>query len=84
MCNIIILNIIVIEIALLWCIFNWDEEIINFLIDLTFNIRLNWMIFIFSILWIFHAGNESYQITYTKGGKDDEMYEINFPAIWMK
>ena len=51
MCNIIILNIIVIEIAL---------------------------------LWIFHAGNESYQITYTKGGKDDEMYEINFPAIWMK
>jgi len=57
------------------------EEIINFLIDSSFNIQISWLIFITSILWIFHAGSKHYSIMYTRGGEDDEVYEIDFPSI---
>lgn len=84
MSNLIFLNIIALELVLLWIFVNRFEEVVYFLINLIFNIQVSWLIFITSVLWIFHAGCKYYTIMYTKGGEDDEIYEIHFPPINLK
>jgi len=79
--SLIFLNIIILEIVLLWILVNRLEEFIGFLSEALFTIRVSWLIFITSLLWISHVGSRNYSIIYTKGGEEDETYIIHFPSL---
>jgi len=79
--SLIFLNLIALEIALILFLISWLEEFIDFLRNTLFTIKVSWLIFITSVLWIFHVGSKHYSIMYTKGGEEDEVYVIHFPSL---